>query len=256
MKLHKSLYMTVFSFCLLALCAPSISFAAGQDAQGSFITLLAEEIPGGFLEIEGTQGKGVYPELFYEAAATSDVKLIFRFVPWGRAFREVEGSTHLLTFPLTRLPERESKYRWLVPLDKDEIVFLSLDKQVNSLEQARKLKEILVWRGSSMEIFLMAQGFTNLISVGKTSAIIRMLKNGRGDAWFTIRPESDEFLDSDGKTVKVLSGDVINSESVWLVGGKSFSHSEASKRFTKAVQRLVDGGRLKQLKAKYGLLPQ
>ena len=228
--------------------------AAESRKPDNRITLLAEEIPGGFLKIEGRRGIGVFPDLFYEAGAATNVETVFRFVPWGRAFQEVERSDHFLTFPLTRLPEREARYRWLVPLDRDEIVFLSLDKPVDTLEQARKLNRVLVWQGSSMEIFLKDRGFTNLMPVGKTTSLVRMLAHKRGDAWFTIRPEHDEVTELDGRRVKFVAGAVIHSESVWLVGGKSFVHTPASRRFTTTVRNLVVRGRLKELKAKYGLL--
>ena len=45
----------------------------------------------------------------------------------------------------------------------------------------------------------------------------------------------------------------MHTESVWLVGGKSFTHSEETNRFTEAVRTLVDRGRLKVLKAKHGI---
>jgi len=239
---------------LFSLCVASAETTAQTQEAKNRITLLAEEIPGGFLKIEGTRGVGVYPDLLYEAATASETEIVFRFVPWGRAFQEVERSTHFLTFPLTRLPEREARYTWLVSLDKDEIVFLTRNKPVNTLEQARKLKRILVWQGSSMEIFLTEKGFTNLISAGKTTSLVKMLARGRGDAWFTVRPEHDEVVDVDGHQVKFVAGDIIHTESVWLVGGKSFAHSEASRRFSNTVRNLVVRGRLKALKSKYGLL--
>ncbi|MBL6945016.1 MAG: transporter substrate-binding domain-containing protein [Rhodospirillales bacterium] len=249
-KVSKRIFEAAFWAIIICFGVGTVSPAAGQQP----ITLLAEEIPGGYLKITDNTGVGVFPDLFYEAADSSGSNIQFRFVPWGRAFQEVERSAHLLTFPLTRLPEREGKYSWLVPLERDEIAFLTLDQPINTLEQARKLDKILVWKGSSMEIFLTQQGYSNLISVGNTKALIRMLQNGRGDAWFTIRPEHNEIQDPDGRTMKVVSGEVINTESVWLVGGKSFAHSDISRRFVASVRKLVEAGRLTELKAKYGLL--
>jgi hypothetical protein len=238
---------------LLTLWIGAMSSFADVAKSADTVTLLAEEIPGGFLKIENGKGIGVYPELFYEAAARSGTKLNFRFVPWERAFREVELSNHLMTFPLTRLPKREDRYTWLIPLDRDEIVFVSIDKPIDTLEQARKLGRILVWRGSSMEIFLSQQGFTNVVPVGNTKALVRMLINGRADAWFTIRPEHDEVTGADGRPVKLVHGDVIHGESVWLAGGRSFAHSETSRRFAANVGKLVESGRLRELKEKHGV---
>ena len=238
---------------LSVLCTSAIVSAEEKKPVDDRITLLGEEIPGGFLKIEGIKGIGVYPDLFYEAAAAANTRIIFRYVPWGRAFRKVERSTDLLTFPLTRLPERESKYRWLVSLDRDEIVFLTTDTPINNFDQAKKLNRILVWEGSSMEIFLQQNGFSNLLRVAKAQSILRMLINGRADAWFTVRPEESTTFSVDGKAVELVAGDVVNTESVWLVGGKSFKYSKDTRRFAENLRTLVEKGRLKELKAKYGI---
>lgn len=246
-------FVGTFCAALLILWANTNASAFEISSTDKRITLLAEEIPGGFLKIDGIRGVGVYPELFYEAAAASNTEIVFRFVPWGRAFREVERSTHFMTFPLTRLPERETRYRWLVSLDRDEIVFLSLDKPINTLDQGRKLGRVLVWEGSSMEIFLRQKEFSNLLPVGKTRSLVRMLIHGRANAWFTVRPEKMEAVSKEGRPVKIISGDVIHTESIWLAGGKSFTHSEESRRFTEMVRKLVENDRLTELKAKLGL---
>lgn len=227
------------------------AFTAELPASTDRITLLAAEIPGGFLKIEGVRGVGVYPDLIYEAADAAGVEILFRFVPWGRAFREVERSNHYLTFPLTRLPEREARYSWLVSLEQDDIVFVTLDEPVNTLEEARKLGRILVWKESSMESFLLSQGFTNIISAGKTNALIRMLAHRRGDAWFTVRPDESDSFEVDGESFKVTQGDVIHTESVWLAGGKGFVSTEGSDRFMDELQSLVESGRLQELKQRH-----
>lgn len=107
--------MTAVCVVLINFWTTAISSAWAQDDSANTITLLAAEIPGGFLKIEGTHGVGVYPDLLYEAAADANVNIVLQFVPCRRAFNKVETSKHLLAFPLTRLPEREDKYTWLVP---------------------------------------------------------------------------------------------------------------------------------------------
>lgn len=215
------------------------------------LTFLASDIPGGVLKIEEGTGIGIYPQLFYEAAADARVHLEFRSVPWERAFHKVSQSTDLLTFTITRLPHREGLYTWLTPLDHDEIVFVSLDNPVNTLEEGRALDRVLVWRGSSMEDFLTKKGFKNLTRVSQTDSLIRMLSGGRAHAWFTVRPEKEEVLDSNGNTVKLIYGEIVHKESVWLVGGKAFAPTDASRRFTGSLKKLIESGRLKDLKLKH-----
>jgi len=38
------------------------------------------------------------------------------YLPWARAVRTVEQGDHYGIFPLARTPDREARFRWLVPL--------------------------------------------------------------------------------------------------------------------------------------------
>jgi hypothetical protein len=77
-----------------------------------------------------------------------------------------------------------------------------------------------------------------------------MLRGKRADAWFTVRPENVDDLNPPGEMEKIVAGQIIHTESVWLTGGKSFVHSDASRRFSAALDKLVKAGRLKELKAR------
>ena len=101
-----------------------------------------------------------------------------------------------------------------------------------------------------MEIFLQQNGFTNLEKIGSTKSIVRMLTNQRANAWFTVRPEKPVVVSVRGKQMTLVAGNIIHTESTWIVGGKSFVHTNMSRRFTQQVKGLVKSGRLLELKRK------
>ena len=70
----------------------------------------------------------------------------------------------------------------LGPPNHNEIVFITVKTPINVLEAARKPVCIIVWYGPMMGILLSKNGFTDLIAVGNTPALIRMLEDDRADA--------------------------------------------------------------------------
>ena len=137
----------------LVLLFISVNSAAGLASDGG-IRLISAENPGGLLEIRDEKIIGAYPSFFHEASTRSGVSIDYRIVPWVRAVKETEQSDSLMLFPFTRTAARENRFTWITPLKEDPICFASGEAQINSLEEARKLKRVMVWRGTSQQAFL------------------------------------------------------------------------------------------------------
>ncbi len=236
-----------FPFCLFLLCFslvanPKIGFAG--DAS---IHLISAETPGGILERKGNAIVGAYPTFFNEASELSKVTVDYRIVPWARAVKETENSDSLLLFPFSRTPEREDRFNWITPLIKDPICFASPDKQINSLATARKLKRVLVWRGSSMETFLKQQGFTNLIDIASLDQVSRLFKTFPASAWYTVCDQAYSLYQAGKTKTSVKVGKSVASEMVWLVSSKSYVSPTGLNKFVDAINILRDKSRLNQL---------
>lgn len=174
------------------------------------------EQPGFLYELilEVTQRVSLLDQQFLSA---SDVVL----QPWNRAFKTVEHSTDKLLLPMTRLPERENKFVWIMPVMELQYAFLSTTTPVNSLDDARSLERVAVYRNTSHEMFLKEHGFTNL-SPSKGALNAHMLEKGRVDAWYSSVPEALWLWKMDAHKGPLIIGDIIHSAPMWLVASKDF----------------------------------
>jgi polar amino acid transport system substrate-binding protein len=113
--------------------------------------------------------------------------------PWARAQVNVASGQNQLIIPLSRTPEREQRYTWIVPIMPLERAFFSLDEPVSSFAQARqRYRRIGVGLGTAQVEILRREGFADeqiiQLKLGENPAIL--LERGRLDAWFTGIPEA------------------------------------------------------------------
>ena len=90
----------------------------------------------------------------------SGISLETKITPWKRGQVMVTKSNNLIITPLTRTPHRETKYDWIVPIFKYDLVIVSNndDIPIKSLDLMRE-KSVCVVRDtpgpdSSTQIFL------------------------------------------------------------------------------------------------------
>jgi len=230
---------------LLSIFGKPLSARAAEDS----VHLVSTEIQGGLLEKQGEEVVGAYAEFFHEASARSDVRVDYRIVPWARAVKETERSTDLLLFPFTRTEERESRFTWIAPLKEEPMCFVSVAAQIDSLEEARKLKRVMVWRGASHQAFLEKQGFGNLIPVGNTEKVVQIWKASPDAAWYFVCDQAQLLLDQGKFGISFKVGAPVASEAVWLVGSKSFVPPPYFDKFVRAIDALKGEKLLEKLLA-------
>ncbi|MBB6481261.1 substrate-binding periplasmic protein [Spirochaeta isovalerica] len=108
--------------------------------------------------------------------------------PWARAYKRLQEEPNIALFSTTRTAEREKEFKWVGPLILIEwAMYKSINSEVNidSLEDAKKLKEIVVIQDDAKERFLIENGFTNINDVNNDISAIRMIHAGRADVWFS-----------------------------------------------------------------------
>jgi len=127
---------------------------------------------------------GIALELVRSIVARAGIEIDERFVPWARAMNSTEKTPNSLIIPLSRLPSRESRFVWIKKLYTMKNGFITLDQPINSLDKARSLDRVGVWRATSMEEELKQLGFTNFIAISDELALARMLIKGRIQAWY------------------------------------------------------------------------
>lgn len=187
--LYRSALATSFTACCLCLAAtPAAALAGGLPVVEAYLT----QAPP--LSMVGEDGRqGIVGDVSVRAAALAGYELHLVALPWSRAQRTVQTGTDLLIIPLSRTPDREPNYTWIAPIISMDRAFFSLDKRVESFEQARTTyHRIAVGAGSAQEQKLRDQGFSRdqiyPLKIGENPA--QMLLLGRVDAWFNGVPET------------------------------------------------------------------
>lgn len=126
---------------------------------------------------------GIAADMLIAAASKAGVNLHFEYLPWARAQMDTQNSRNKLIIPLTRIPERESSYRWLVELFQYQFILVSKNREVAlDLEQAKKFK-IGVLRNNAAIPFLEKSGFTDIDTAPTEEINARKLNAGRIDYW-------------------------------------------------------------------------
>ena len=176
-----------------------IRYASGALLAWSSITLAAPTVDFYFPEAPpltmGNQGEqhGIAGDIALQAMAMAGYSAHFFSPPWPRAQRDVAAGKDMLIAPLTRTQSRENSFTWIAPLLTMDRTFFSLDKRVESFDEARKtFKLIAVGIGSAQETRLREEGFPAAqiypLKIGDNPA--QMLLKGRVDAWFNGVPET------------------------------------------------------------------
>jgi polar amino acid transport system substrate-binding protein len=135
--------------------------------------------------IEKGDRPGAAVEVLAEVAKRADVQLNFKFEPWARAQADAQSGKEVAILPLTRTPERESKYVWIIPLLSDQIYLNAVhnDLEITSLDKAQGLT-VATLRGTPQEDALRKAGVAKIELTMDEDTGAKMLKAGRVDAWY------------------------------------------------------------------------
>jgi hypothetical protein len=211
------------------------------------VHLISTTLSGGELDMKDGKVVGSYAMFFNTVAKLAGIEINYRLVPWARAAAETEQSNSLLLFPLTRTAARENRFTWVSQLGETPMCFASADDPVNTIEEARKRKRVLVWRGSSHQEYMETQGLKNLVLVDNIKKIARILANAPDSAWYYLCDQVQSFLNTAPSDIKLTIGAPVSSETTWLAGGKSLFRTPAINKFSDSASSLIEKGVLNKL---------
>lgn len=242
-------FLSVF-LALVGLFVLGGTGSAMAQAEKRALKLFAAEFPG--YSGGAAPAPGILTEMVERAAKAAGYKVLHKIVPWARALKLVQSMDDALIVGLSRLPERESDFTWIVHHLDVETAFMSLGEKIDSYEQARQLTSVGVHRASSHEIGLMERGFTNLRSFNKVEHPHVLLERGRVEAWFGVINEftrrSHDGVSSSAKAYKY--GTPVLNDPLWLGGSKSLS-PEIARDLEAATRQFIESGGRAELLLKY-----
>ena len=216
-------------FARFALLVSAIAFAPLLPASAEPLTVLAGPIEP--WSIENGDRPGVMVEMLTEMAKRANIEVNLKFEPWSRAQSDTQAGKDLAIIALTRTPEREPKYTWIVPLLSDPLWLHATrgDLNISALDKASTLN-ISVLRGTPQEDTLRQAGLTKLDLTTDDDSGAKMLKAGRVDAWFTRgMSASYSYGKIGGDPKQLLRGAETATPPMYLAGSRDFSPELAAK---------------------------
>ena len=161
-------------FCLLA--TPSYA----QEFR-----ILTEEYPPYNYERDG-KIVGISTEITREMLKRLGHPDNIRLMPWSQAYNLVLNEDNLILYSTTRITFREKLFKWVGPLVPNNTVLFARKGSgiaLNSLEDAKKVRSIGIYKDDSGELMLKGRGFTNLVSVLDNRENLTRLAQGKIDLW-------------------------------------------------------------------------
>jgi polar amino acid transport system substrate-binding protein len=125
-----------------------------------------------------------------------------QIVPWARGYNEVLKTPYTVLFSMARTAERESLFHWVGPFSEIEYGFYSLAEsplRIESLDDARSVRAIGVYQNDVRDLYLTANGFTNLERVNDNVSNMRKLFADRIDLFTGSNLSIQGELDALGK---------------------------------------------------------
>jgi polar amino acid transport system substrate-binding protein len=151
----------------------------------------------------GTDGKltGLAVEVVQEIQKRVGTKDPIQVVPWARGYQELLAKPSVVLFSTARTAERNSQFQWVGPLVEVSFCFyVKADSKVTlkTLEDAKQLGAIGVYRDDARDIFLTKAGFPNLERTIDNVANAKKLMAGRIDAFAAASLSVEDLMESAG----------------------------------------------------------
>jgi len=173
-----------------------------------------------------------------------------QYFPWARSQMIVATQENKIIFPLTRTPEREPHYDWIIDVAPIEYVFVTVDGRQLSLEEARGLKRISVQQSTPFESYLKRNGFKNLISSPMPGENhLRLLMAKRTQAWFTAKDLAQYAVLNYGLQ-KVTISDPVKTARVYIATSKKFP-PKLKREYQRIFNELLEDGTIAYILKQY-----
>ncbi len=106
-----------------------------------------------------------------------------QIAPWARGYQALQRLPNVALFSTTRTPAREAKFHWVGPLLRVKWVLYAkknnVPENLNTLDDARRVRSIGAYHDDARERFLLERGFTNLQSAANNIINVKKLMSGR-----------------------------------------------------------------------------
>jgi polar amino acid transport system substrate-binding protein len=181
--------------------ALAFAFLFCLGARAEPLTIYTEiDAPGQFYRPDGSL-TGLSVEVVKEIQRRTGNTDRLKVVPWARGYLELQTLPNIVLFATARTAERNSLFQWIGPIDEKRYsLFVKADSALvlRTLEDAKKLGAIGVYKDDVRDLFLTGKGFQNLERTIDNIANVKKLMAGRIDAFAFATTGGAELAESAG----------------------------------------------------------
>ncbi len=174
----------------LLLMMASVFLVSVQPVLSAELTILTENLPP-LNYVKGGVLVGPSVEIVKEIQRRVGSHEQIKVYPWARAYKMALEDENVVLFGMTHTKERHDKFKWIGPLASKRDILVAKkgsDIEINTLEDAKKVRRIGTLRDDTREQYLKLNGFTNLESVSDEQKNAQKLILGRIDLWTYKKP--------------------------------------------------------------------
>jgi polar amino acid transport system substrate-binding protein len=188
------------------------------------------QVPSASVSEQPGPARGVIHDLVAEAARRVGHSGRIEYMPWYRAQEVAQTEPNIGILALTRSPEREDKYRWVLHLLDDDLVLVGAPGvDVSDLSKVRD-RPIGVLDHSGAQALLASLGFTRIAAQREEWMNAKRIKDRTIDAWVAPRMMVVHAVREVRGNLDVLQfGQVIRRSELWLAASKSLPDAEAKR---------------------------
>lgn len=222
-------------------------------AEPPTIDLMAVHTPP--MAMDDADEPGAVLALVLAAVERAGLKPNVSFLPWRRAQEMVTGGKDMLIAPLTLMPSRIEKFTWIAPICRIERSIASLKYRIDSLEQARAERRILVvGAGSAQDQQLRDMSYPAelIVTTPLGTREAEMLASGRVDGWYSGTQQIRWRWQREGRQEALTIGDPVIIDQIQLGCSRDCDPTLVA-TLRSALQSLRDDGTADRVLARYAL---
>ncbi len=238
---------------LLLGCLPWV--ASRASARPGEMSWVASNLPP--FAWSGANGpQGYVCELIQLMSAKLGRSADVSFYPWVRAVRMTREGDDFGVFPLARTRERETQFRWLIPLVHMHYTFYVRVGSAANVDDAEALHrvQIGVLRGSAALGFLREHGYTNVVETQDYKDLVRHLSTGLVETIYGGTPMVNAAIEEFGyKLADFRTGLILEEADLYVATSLRVDGAEFE-RWQRAYRELQQDGSVARLLKKYPLV--
>jgi polar amino acid transport system substrate-binding protein len=181
----KHLFILLTVILILLSCSLSCSNDVPAINSPSLRIITEEFPPFNFTDQDGNI-TGQSSEIVKEIIRNTGMDATIEMMPWSEGYQMVQKEPNMVLYSTSRIPEREGLFKWVGPIGtEDNYFYVRQDSliKIATLEEAKKVGKIAVYRNDSNHLYLAGQGFANLDINENDGECLKKLVDGKVDVW-------------------------------------------------------------------------